>query len=125
MFETLALCAWAAVAACAAGTGLGLWSLETQGRIPLCLFKAATGIPCPGCGMGHALILAFRGQFEASVHAHALGIPVLLLWTVWLANGLRNARRGKEFSAGLPFRLEGAPGAVAALVVILAYALRG
>lgn len=30
---------------------------------------------CPGCGIGHAIGWALRGQWSASVAAHPLGIP--------------------------------------------------
>jgi hypothetical protein len=38
------------------------------------------GFPwCPGCGIGHAMGHALRGQWAASWQSHPLGIPVLLI----------------------------------------------
>jgi hypothetical protein len=63
-----------------------------------CPFKMLTGLPCPGCGMGHAVVYALRGDFSASFAAHPLGIPLLALWTAWLAWGAFNLARGRAFS---------------------------
>ena len=39
--------------------------LPTGGRspVPLCLFKALTGLDCPGCGMTRAFLLIGHGRF--------------------------------------------------------------
>ena len=124
LFDRLAVAAYGALALCAAAIHSGFWTLTEQGRLPVCLFKAVTGLPCPGCGMAHAIILAFQGDWRSSLHEHPLGIPVLMIWTAWLAWGLRNRLKDREFSRDFPLRLEGAP-AVAALVIVLAvYAVR-
>ena len=34
---------------------------------------------CPGCGIGHGIGLALRGEFSASLSAHPLGIPALFI----------------------------------------------
>jgi hypothetical protein len=65
-----------------------------------CPFRLLTGLPCPGCGMGHSLVFALRGDFSASFHFHPLGLPLLVLWTGWLVWGAFNLRRGREFSDG-------------------------
>lgn len=51
----------------------------------LCLFET-TGLiswlgleVCPGCGLGHAVAYLFRGQLAASLAAHPLGIPVVVI----------------------------------------------
>ena len=66
----------------------------------LCPFRLLTGLPCPGCGMGHALVLALRGDFSASWRFHPLGLPLLVLWTAWLGWGAFNLARGRTFSDG-------------------------
>ena len=49
-----------------------------------CPFKAAFGIPCPGCGLSTACSLLLRGQWRESLQTHAfapfflLGIAVIL-----------------------------------------------
>ena len=55
-----------------------LWNLhdgsggsETQ---TLCLFKQATGLPCPSCGTSRAVLLLARGEFRESLMMNPLGI---------------------------------------------------
>ncbi len=83
-FRTITVIAWAALAAAAGALSLGWLSLSTLKAPTLCLFKLLTGIPCPGCGITHALLAAFRGQWAASAAYHPLGLPFLALWTAWL-----------------------------------------
>jgi hypothetical protein len=90
-----------------------------------CPFRLLTGIPCPGCGMGHALIHALRGDFSGSFHLHPLGIPLLVLWTAWLARGAINLARGREFSDGFLPALRRPASTWALLTLVLAvYARR-
>jgi len=42
-----------------------------------CLFKAATGLPCPGCGVTRSIVAILRGDFS---HASAAGVAVLLFF---------------------------------------------
>ena len=93
-FSVVAGAAWllcAAQAACGVGEGL-----------VLCPFRLATGHACPGCGMGRAVEAAMRFDFSASFHHHILGIPVLIVWTLWLAGGL--ARRARQCYNMTPLR---------------------
>lgn len=76
-FYVVAGVAWvfcAAQAACGVGES-----------VILCPFRLVTGHRCPGCGMGHAVVAAMRGDWVASFQAHPLGIPLLAVWTAWLA----------------------------------------
>lgn len=34
---------------------------------------------CPGCGLGRSISLIFRGDIAASISAHPLGIPALVI----------------------------------------------
>lgn len=34
---------------------------------------------CPGCGLGHAVAYLARGELVASMKAHPLGIPAVLI----------------------------------------------
>ena len=42
-----------------------------------CFFKALFGIPCPGCGLGRAILSIFRGEFALSLSCHPLAMPLL------------------------------------------------
>ena len=87
-FRVVAGAAWlfcAAQAVCGVGEGL-----------VLCPFRLATGRNCPGCGMGRAVVAAMRGDFAASFHSHPLGIPMLIVWTVWLAYGFMLRSSGRR-----------------------------
>lgn len=48
--------------------GFSLWT---------CPFRAATGIPCPGCFLTTAILDLLHGKFFASIQAHAFA-PVFL-----------------------------------------------
>ncbi len=87
-FSVVAGAAWLFCAAQAAS------GLPLSDSFTLCPFRLLTGHRCPGCGMGHAVVLAMRGRFAESFHYHALGIPVLVWWTLWLGRELvRECRR--------------------------------
>jgi hypothetical protein len=56
-------------------SGLGSWFLGVDvldflDWLPGCAFRAWTGFPCPGCGMGHALIHLSRLEWVAAVGAN-------------------------------------------------------
>jgi Protein of unknown function (DUF2752) len=53
---------------CASLIGINLWS---------CPFRAATGIPCPGCFLTTAILDLLHGKFSASIQAHAFA-PIFL-----------------------------------------------
>ena len=59
-------------------------------ELPLCLFKALTGLRCPGCGLTHAFLAAGRGQWWAAALHHPLG-PALHtgIVSLWGAIGIR------------------------------------
>jgi len=44
----------------------------------LCPMKAATGVPCPGCGLTRATAALFRGDLSASLRTHAYA-PLIVL----------------------------------------------
>ena len=43
-----------------------------------CLLKSTIGLPCPGCGLTRAVLLALQGDFSAAFHAHPL-FPLAIL----------------------------------------------
>lgn len=83
-FKSWAAVAWGTLAVSSFGLKAGHVSLDRLTRLPLCVFRFWTGIPCPGCGMTRALVAAFQGQWRLSFSYHPLGIPLLAVWTSWL-----------------------------------------
>lgn len=112
-FAAVAAAAWAALALQAA------WGASLDG-LHLCPFRLLTGHECPGCGMGHAVVYAMRGDFAASFHSHPLGLPLFAVWTAWLAWGALNLARGRPFSDGTDALLDRPSLKWAALAFVLA-----
>ncbi len=58
----------------------GAQVLLTAAGLPgwLCPMKAATGVPCPGCGLTRAAAALFRGDLSASLRTHAYA-PLIVL----------------------------------------------
>jgi hypothetical protein len=75
---------------------LAFWDAERDGGPVLCLFRLATGVACPACGLTRATALAARGEIARAVALHP-GLPLVALvagaaWAVWgvrLATGRR------------------------------------
>jgi uncharacterized membrane protein YqaE (UPF0057 family) len=64
-----------AILAVMLASGFSWWCLDVDlleflGWLPGCAFRAWTGLPCPGCGMGHALIHLSRLQWIAAIGAN-------------------------------------------------------
>lgn len=73
------------------GVSWGLFGVdlgEILGWLPGCAFRTWTGLPCPGCGMGHALIHLSRLQWVAAVGANPAA-PFLIV--AMLVGALRSA----------------------------------
>lgn len=75
-------------------------SLRIAGNpIPeVCLWKQASGLPCPGCGLSRSLVAAVHGDWATSLIYHRMGLVVLgyvflqaLARLAWL--GLPSIRR--------------------------------
>ena len=64
-----------------AGVVLLLWRPATDPNTysSSCLFRNATGIPCPGCGMGRGVIHAFHLQCKPATLSHPFAVPVAVL----------------------------------------------
>ncbi|HEX2995940.1 MAG TPA: DUF2752 domain-containing protein [Anaerolineales bacterium] len=60
----------------AGGIHLGLNLIGLPGWV--CPIRAATGIPCPGCGLTTSSVQFLRGDFAGSLETHAFA-PVFLL----------------------------------------------
>jgi len=54
------------------------WRAAVLDDAPGCLFRAATGLPCPFCGMTHATVALGAGDLAAAHAAHPLALVVLL-----------------------------------------------
>jgi hypothetical protein len=48
--------------------------------VSLCWFGAATGIPCPGCGVTRSVSCALRGMLYESSRFHPMGVLLLMLF---------------------------------------------
>lgn len=49
-----------------------LWPGGRPPEYPICLWRAVTGIPCPGCGLGHATFHFLRGAWPDAWRWHPL-----------------------------------------------------
>ena len=63
----------------------------------LCVFRAVTGLPCPGCGLTHAASSLLRGEVVESLLYHALFVPYVvtigantITWDFFALNWLRS-----------------------------------
>jgi hypothetical protein len=85
-----------------------------------CPFLQATGCPCPGCGLGRAVVLLLQGQFRESLHLHAFaGLAVTML--ALLAASLLPGRLGEQVRAVVRFIEERTWLAAGALCAVLIY----
>jgi len=50
-----------------------------QPHFALCPLKWMGFTWCPGCGLGHSISWLFHGNIKASIHAHWLGIPAVVV----------------------------------------------
>lgn len=53
----------------------------------LCLFKSATGVPCPSCGVTRSVLLLLQGNVLEAVWLNPLGILAgvfLILIPIWI-----------------------------------------
>ena len=124
LFEKLASAAWGALAAFSAGQSAGLIPAATLDRGELCLFHAVTGMNCPGCGMTRALVAAFQGRWADAARLHPLSLPLIGLWTAWLAWGWANRLRRRSFSDQWPDLFAGARGWAGVGVVLGVWLIR-
>lgn len=53
----------------------------------VCLFRQVTGIPCPSCGITHAVLSITKGNFRKALDENILGFPaalILVIFPVWI-----------------------------------------
>ena len=66
-----------------------------------CLYKAISGMDCPGCGLQRSFIEMLRGQFGASLHTYPALLPViftLMLTALHLIFSFRNGAAAIKYS---------------------------
>ncbi len=62
--------------------------------IGVCLWKWATGRPCPTCGLTRAVCHAMRGEWATSLDFHPAGVLVVAGFAGWAVWSALEARRG-------------------------------
>jgi len=65
----------------------GINMLDFMPKQSLCIFKAVTGKPCPGCGMTHAFIHISQFEFIKAFHENPFSIPFYLIMLIFLFTG--------------------------------------
>ncbi len=86
----------------------------------LCVYRLATGVPCPGCGLTRGFVAIGHGLLDVALDYNLLA-PVLFAWMViwWLASVVAMLRGGPPASTPRPVLRT-------ALVVLVAFwLLRG
>jgi hypothetical protein len=63
--------------------------------IPECSFVAATGKPCPSCGMTTSFALLVRGDVRASLAANWVGTLLASFWAVLMVWAVASGIRGR------------------------------
>lgn len=75
-----------------AGYGWLILHLSGRFKAEVCLFKMATGIPCPSCGTTRGILQLLKGHISAGWWENPLSLPTALLVAItpwWLlADGL-------------------------------------
>ena len=96
------------------GVALRLFGLPLPAT---CWFRLATGLPCAGCGMTRAVVLALHGAPRAAWHAHPFALPLLGLAGLQLI--LRAASLAGWTGPGLRWADRAFVGALTALLVAM------
>lgn len=84
----------------------------------VCPIRAATGLPCPGCGLTTSVIQFLHGDFVESLETHAFG-PIFLLILLIMAAALIAPSNLRQQLVVFIDRLETRFGLTAWLLLIL------
>jgi hypothetical protein len=60
---------------------------------PICVWRAATGWRCPGCGSTHAIAALLAGRWSDAVHYNAMAVAVAPVMAAVFARNLYRAWR--------------------------------
>ena len=70
---------------------VGIWDPARHGGPPLCPWRAATGVACPGCGLTRAAGALLHGRGDEALHLHPLvlvvGLQLAALWALAIRAG--------------------------------------
>jgi hypothetical protein len=86
--------------ACIAGiawTAYTIWqnTAITDTSVEVCLFKKATGFPCPSCGTTRSIQSLIEGNFLEALHWNPFGVVVfciMLISPVWILIDMANRK---------------------------------
>lgn len=70
--------------------------LKTEQGIP-CIFYKVTGLKCPGCGMTHAMVEIWKGNYKEALQYNALSITVFPLECLYLLYRFISELNKEEF----------------------------
>jgi hypothetical protein len=101
-----------------AATAVGVLHLDRLG-IPVCVFKAATGLPCPACGSTRALGRLFDQDLPGAFAMNPLATVGVLVLVPWAIADLVLMSRGRA----LDVELSPALGRVVRISAVLAVLL--
>ena len=89
----------------------------------LCALRAATGVPCPLCGMSRAFISISHGEFARAVSFHPLSpfaYAAGVILTMLMIGELSGSKRASPRLLGRPLRLV----AICAVIFAIYWAVR-
>ena len=93
-----------------------------QLRLPPCMFRVLTGLPCPFCGLTTAFIHMGHGQIKAALVAHPLGPPLYVAAWVTALLAVRTLVTGRH--AVPQFVLSRAFGWIVIVAILLAWGMK-
>ena len=59
-----------------------LWHPADDGGFVVCLFRRATNLPCPGCGLTRSFCAMGKGDVSRALDFHALGPPLFFVASI-------------------------------------------
>ena len=95
---------------------LGLNLIGLPGWV--CPIRAATGIPCPGCGLTTAAVQLLHGDIAGSLHTHAFA-PIFLAFGLLLLTALILPTELLQRFSALLARFETRTGVIAWILLAL------